>query len=144
MVSLNKVKEWNLEPGNPVVSSWISTDGHYGFIEFRTPEEANLGFELQGLKYQDAELRFGRPKAYQDSDPMMGGENEGEGALLPSMNDFTMSIQHLLITGSEPSKNFYIHGPSKILQLKDLASFQLTNRAQSCRELYSDIWHLCD
>ena len=40
MLNLNKVKEWNLEQGSPIVSSWISTDGHYGFIEFRSAEEA--------------------------------------------------------------------------------------------------------
>ena len=46
MLSLNKTKEWDLDPGMPVVSSWISTDGHYGFIEFRTAKEASLGFNL--------------------------------------------------------------------------------------------------
>ena len=51
MLSLNKTKEWNLDPGMPVVSSWISTDGHYGFIEFRTAKEASLGFNLQGMKF---------------------------------------------------------------------------------------------
>ena len=40
-----------MEPGQPIVSSWISTDGHYGFIEFRTAEEANLGFNLQGMQF---------------------------------------------------------------------------------------------
>lgn len=38
------------EPGNPVISSWISTDGHYGFIEFRSADEANMGFNLQGME----------------------------------------------------------------------------------------------
>ena len=46
MISLDKIKDWNLEPGQPVISSWISTDGHYGFIEFRTAKEADLGFNL--------------------------------------------------------------------------------------------------
>ena len=32
------------EPGQSVVSAWISTDSHYAFIEFRTAEEANHGF----------------------------------------------------------------------------------------------------
>ena len=40
MVSLNVLEE----PGNPVVSTWISSDGHYAFVEFRTADEANLGF----------------------------------------------------------------------------------------------------
>ena len=32
------------EQGNPVVSTWISSDSHYAFVEFRTAEEANIGF----------------------------------------------------------------------------------------------------
>lgn len=34
------------EPGNPVVSVWLSTDAHYAFVEFRNADEANLGFNL--------------------------------------------------------------------------------------------------
>ena len=64
MNSLAKSKGWKLEQGNPVVSSWMSTDGHYGFVEFRTAEEAKLGFNLQGLNYKGCELKFGRPKAF--------------------------------------------------------------------------------
>lgn len=67
MISLNKMKDWKLEPGYPVISSWISTDGHYGFIEFRTAKEADLGFNMQGMTFEGNELRIGRPKAYIDS-----------------------------------------------------------------------------
>lgn len=42
MLNLGVVKE----PGNPIISSWISSDGHYAFVEFRSSEEANLGFKL--------------------------------------------------------------------------------------------------
>lgn len=34
------------EPGNPILSAWISSDSHYAFVEFRNAEEANLGFRL--------------------------------------------------------------------------------------------------
>mmetsp|Transcript_8608 Transcript_8608/g.12845 ORF Transcript_8608/g.12845 Transcript_8608/m.12845 type:complete len:672 (+) Transcript_8608:126-2141(+) len=49
--------------GPPVVGAWISTDGHYAFVEFRTVEDAsaclnNLGGTMCGA-YQ---LRVGRPK----------------------------------------------------------------------------------
>jgi hypothetical protein len=52
------------DSGNPVVSTWISSDGHYAFVEFRTAEEANLGFQLQGMNIQGYEIKIGRPKAY--------------------------------------------------------------------------------
>lgn len=31
----------------PIVGSWISGDGHYAFVDFRTPDEATQGFVLQ-------------------------------------------------------------------------------------------------
>lgn len=33
--------------GNPIVGTWISGDGHYAFVDFRTPDEATQGFVLQ-------------------------------------------------------------------------------------------------
>jgi len=36
-------------PGDPVLSAWISTDGHYAFVEFRSSEEANNGFLLNNI-----------------------------------------------------------------------------------------------
>mmetsp|Transcript_38450 Transcript_38450/g.50430 ORF Transcript_38450/g.50430 Transcript_38450/m.50430 type:complete len:106 (-) Transcript_38450:543-860(-) len=53
------------EPGNPVISTWISTDGHYAFVEFRNAEEANLGFRLHGMKISGSEIKIGRPRAYE-------------------------------------------------------------------------------
>ena len=60
MLSLGLIEE----PGNPVVSTWISSDGHYAFVEFRTAEEANHGFKLEGMNIQGCEIKIGRPKAY--------------------------------------------------------------------------------
>ena len=102
MLNLSKTKGWNLEPGPPVVSSWISTDGHYGFIEFRTAEEAHLGFALQGMSYLGSELKIGRPKAYQDADA------EDNSMVLPpmSLEEFnpilaaTQGISNPIIGGS--------------------------------------------
>lgn len=72
MMVLNKNLKWNLDGGFPVVSSWVSTDGHYGFVEFRTAEEANLGFNLQGMQFQGCDLRIGRPKSYQEDANLIG------------------------------------------------------------------------
>jgi splicing factor U2AF 65 kDa subunit len=43
MLSMENIIE---EPGNPVISCWIASDGHYAFVEFRNAAEANLGFRL--------------------------------------------------------------------------------------------------
>ena len=36
-------------PGASITSAWIAADGHYAFVEFRTPEEANNGFNLNNV-----------------------------------------------------------------------------------------------
>jgi len=36
----------NVPPGNSIIGAWISPDGHYAFVDFRTPEEATNGFVL--------------------------------------------------------------------------------------------------
>ena len=51
-------------PGEPIVSAWISSDGHYAFVEFRTPEEANQGFALNNIAIMGQPLKVGRPKTY--------------------------------------------------------------------------------
>lgn len=37
--------------GNPVVSSWLSEKQTFGFVEFRSEEEATLGLHLNGVQF---------------------------------------------------------------------------------------------
>lgn len=67
-----------MSPGDPVLSAWISTDGHYAFVEFRTAEEANNGFMLNNIsilgqvyKAVNQPLKVGRPKTYVGSLSML-------------------------------------------------------------------------
>ena len=48
--------------GNPVVSCWISQDGNYAFVEFRSVEEMQQGFILGQLSLLGRPLRVGRTK----------------------------------------------------------------------------------
>lgn len=65
----------NLQPGDPVLSSWISSDGHYAFVEFRTAEEANNGFLLNNISILGQPLKVGRPKTYSGSMSSMDETN---------------------------------------------------------------------
>lgn len=63
----NAMKQLNLTPvspfGGPVASCWISTDGHYAFVEFRTVEEATVALNnLGGMMIGSYQLKVGRPK----------------------------------------------------------------------------------
>lgn len=59
------------------MSAWISSDGHYAFVEFRTAEEANIGFKLQGMNIQGTEIKIGRPKAYNGTLSALGLQSGG-------------------------------------------------------------------
>lgn len=37
------------KPGDSIVQAWISPDGHYAFVDFRTPEECTAGFALSNV-----------------------------------------------------------------------------------------------
>ncbi len=82
MLSLGVIEE----PGNPVVSAWIASDGHYAFVEFRTADEANHGFNLQGMNIQGNEIKVGRPKAYSGTMSALGIISGTGGSLNPLAN----------------------------------------------------------
>ncbi len=63
------------QSGDPVLSAWISTDGHYAFVEFRSAEEANLGFQLNNISILGQPLKVGRPKTYQGAISMLDEGN---------------------------------------------------------------------
>jgi hypothetical protein len=65
----------NIQQGDPVLSAWISSDGHYAFVEFRTSEEANNGFQLNNFNILGQPLKVGRPKTYQGTLSMMDENN---------------------------------------------------------------------
>lgn len=54
----------NTQPGSSVVNTWLSSDNHYAFCEFRSVEEANNGMMLNGISFLGQALRVGRPKNY--------------------------------------------------------------------------------
>lgn len=62
-------KNLNAYPGSPVLSAWISQDGHYAFVEFRSIEEANSAFALNNYPILGQNLKVGRPKTYAGAQP---------------------------------------------------------------------------
>ena len=50
---------------NTVVTAWISSDGHYAFVEFRTVEETNAALiHLNGMQVGAYQFKVGRPRGY--------------------------------------------------------------------------------
>lgn len=61
---MNALKVTSSQSGDPILSAWISTDGHYAFVEFRTAEDASHGFLLNNISILGQPLKVGRPKTY--------------------------------------------------------------------------------
>ncbi|CAI5722695.1 unnamed protein product [Hyaloperonospora brassicae] len=53
-----------VQPGNPIINTWISTDGHFAFCEMRSVEECNLALLLNQLSLLGQPLKFGRPRSF--------------------------------------------------------------------------------
>lgn len=51
--------------GDPVVDSWISPEGKYGFVEFRSIDECTAALALNGISLQGRQLVIKRPNDYE-------------------------------------------------------------------------------
>jgi hypothetical protein len=61
------MKQMNLtkDGQNSVVTAWVSPDGHFGFVELRSTDEATAALNcLNGIQVGMQALRVGRPKGY--------------------------------------------------------------------------------
>lgn len=58
MIAINA----NIKAGNPIVSTWINPESKYAIIEFRTEEEANNAFKLDGISILGKSIKIGRPQ----------------------------------------------------------------------------------
>jgi len=52
-------------PGSPVIDSWISPEGKYGFAEFRCIDECTAAIALNGISLQGRQLVIKRPNDYE-------------------------------------------------------------------------------
>ncbi|XP_954897.1 snrnp splicing factor (U2AF), putative [Theileria annulata] len=79
-------------PGNPCLKGWISSDGHYAFIELRTMEEASNCMQLTGLNIMGHNIKVNRPKTY-DADVFSKAPSPTVPTLDPSL--LAMGVQAL-------------------------------------------------
>ena len=52
----------NASDDDPVLSAWISVDGHYAFVEFRSAQDASNGFGLSQVSVHGYPIKVGRPR----------------------------------------------------------------------------------
>jgi splicing factor U2AF 65 kDa subunit len=57
-----------LDPGNPIICSSKNIEKKFMFFEFRSVEETSAAIQLDGIRFQDVNLRIRRPPEY-DKNP---------------------------------------------------------------------------
>lgn len=103
----------NTQPGDPVLSAWISADGHYAFVEFRTADEANNGFMLNNISILGQPLKVGRPKTYVGGLGMMD-----DGSIC---NTVAAAIQAGTMTA--PVMGRKVQFPTRVLCFQDITKY---------------------
>lgn len=120
-------------PGDPVISAWISVDGHYAFVEFRTAEEANQGFLLNNIIILGQPLKVGRPKTYSGVLSMMD-DNGISNTVGAALQGGTMNAP---ITGRK------VQFPTKVLCFKSIIGEINIDDEEVYKELEEDIQIEC-
>ena len=116
----------NNAPGDPVLSAWISTDGHYAFVEFRTAEEANCGFLLNNISILGQPLKVGRPKTYVGALSMMDDGN--------LCNTVAAALQ--AGTMNAPIIGRKVQFPTRVICLKNITKNLNVNQFLNCLYIF--------
>ena len=133
-IALLTLKPEDFSPGEPVINAWVSPDGHYAFVEFRTAEEATKGFILNGFKFLDVPLKVGRPKTYQglpQNAEDVGPSNTVAAILLKSKK-------------SVPVKTYKYVMPTKVLCLNSIIKGLDIEDEDKYQEVVDDIKGECE
>lgn len=54
-----------MDPGNPIIGSSKNIEKKFIFFEFRSIEETSAAIQLDGIRYQDVNLRIRRPPEFE-------------------------------------------------------------------------------
>lgn len=129
-------KKLNAYPGHPVLSSWISQDGHYAFVEFRSIEEANLAFSLNNYPILGQNLKVGRPKTYSGSQPASATERNTlmGGYTLPTISAYANITD---VNKQGPLKPLRVFLSSEVLCVHNMVNRQ--ELAENYEDLVDDI-----
>lgn len=132
-------------PGDPIVSAWISPDGHYAFVEFRTPEETNHGFILNNISILGQQLKVGRPKTYSGMFSVVDEQTITNSVSLSTVKAVN-TVAAVLQNGSmnAPVKGRKVQFPTKILCFKGIVKGIDIEDEEKYNEIKNDIRLECE
>jgi len=143
----------NMEPGGPITSCWISSDGHYSFAEFRSTEEATRGFALGNIAVLGHQLRVGRPKSYtgQSTDPTtvskisdLGIITTASGMPITGGQMSATTVASTEAIGSVSTTQVRVNPESRVLLLLNMASEDDLESDEDYQEFLSEVKEQCE
>ena len=133
-ITLQTLKPDDFSKEQPVIGAWVSPDGHYAFVEFRTAEEATKGFILNGFKIMGVPLKIGRPKTYQGLPQTI--EESGPSNTVASI--LMKSKKNLQV------KKYKVIMPTKVLCLNSIIKGLDIEEEEKYNEIKDDIKNECE
>ena len=133
-LTLQTLKPDDFSKEQPVIGAWVSPDGHYAFVEFRTAEEATKGFVLNGFKIMGIPLKIGRPKTYQGLPQTL--EESGPSNTVASI--LMKSKKNIQI------KKYKVIMPTKVLCLNSIMKGLDIEEDEKYNEIKEDLRNECE
>ena len=133
-ITLQTLKPDDFSKEQPVIGAWVSPDGHYAFVEFRTAEEATKGFVLNGFKIMGVPLKIGRPKTYQGLPQTIeesGPSNTVASILMKSKKNIEI-------------KKYKVTMPTKVLCLNSIIKGLDIEEEEKYNEIKEDLKNECE
>ena len=128
-----------VKAGDPVVDTFVSTDGKFGFVEMRTIAEANNALSMSGVEFMGRPIRVGRPADYVTPTPDVIAQCEGTG-ILGTPGDLGVVYT---IPGVAPVAGPDLSAATRVVVIKNMVSEAEMSNDAECEEIAEDTLAKC-
>jgi len=133
-------------PGDPVIEAYVSPEGKYGFLEFRSIDECTAGIALNGITFQGSQLTVRRPNDYEPAPDyiptnisLCPGAVPTAGVAMAAMNQGFSAVPAAAF-----APQVVQDPPSTVLVLENMVSEQELQEDSEYQEIFSETKEECE
>mmetsp|Transcript_9676 Transcript_9676/g.22337 ORF Transcript_9676/g.22337 Transcript_9676/m.22337 type:complete len:583 (+) Transcript_9676:120-1868(+) len=127
-----------VKAGDPVIDSFVSTDGKFGFVEMRTVQEATNALSMSGVDFMGRPIRVGRPADYVPPTPDVIMQCEGTGILgIPG----DLGVEEFPGAGAAAGPD--MAQATTVVEIQNMLSEAEVNDEQECKEIAEETVEKC-
>jgi len=125
-----------VRPGNCVIDSFLSGEGKFGFVEFRTVQEATQALTLTGVEFHGRTLRFERTSDYSLLGPELIQGMLGTGVLgIPGDTGVAIPAQ---LEGQ------HLAEATLVVKLSNMVTPEELDKDEECQDIKEDTMEKCN